>query len=60
MAICSYTSFVLLACFNMWQACWQAGIDLNELLVTFDEKISDMARRGVPKWKQQAVSEQAG
>lgn len=41
-------------------ACWQAGVDLNELMMGLQEKREDMARRGVPQWKQEMVRARAG
>lgn len=38
------------------QACWQAGVDLGELLTEFGERKKDLASRGVPKWKQETVT----
>jgi hypothetical protein len=32
-----------------------AGVDLNELQMSFQAKREDLARRGVPKWKQELV-----
>eukprot|EP00883_Tetradesmus_obliquus_P007855 jgi/Sobl393_1/18509/SZX73966.1 len=34
------------------QACWAAGVDLNELQMGFAAKKEEMARKGVAKWKQ--------
>lgn len=38
------------------QACWAAGMDLNELQMGFAAKKEEMARKGVAKWKQDMVS----
>jgi hypothetical protein len=37
------------------QACWQAGVDLNEVLVEYQKTKERMARKGVPAWKQEMV-----
>jgi hypothetical protein len=37
------------------QACWTAGVDLNELQMTYTAKKEEMARKGVAKWKQDMV-----
>lgn len=41
-------------------ACWQAGVDLNAALMGLQEKREDMARRGVPAWKQEMVRQKGG
>lgn len=38
------------------QACWTAGVDLNELQMTYQAKKEELARKGVPQWKQEMVS----
>lgn len=37
------------------QAAWQAGVELQELLMELEAKKADLARRGVPQWKQQML-----
>jgi hypothetical protein len=37
------------------QACWTAGVDLNELQMSYAAKKEEMARKGVAKWKQDMV-----
>jgi hypothetical protein len=37
------------------QACWQAGVDLNEVMVEYQKTRERMARKGVPAWKQELV-----
>lgn len=37
------------------QACWTAGVDLNELQMTYKEKKEEMTRKGVAQWKQEMV-----
>jgi molecular chaperone DnaK len=37
------------------QACWTAGVDLNELQMTYTAKKEEMAQKGVAKWKQDMV-----
>jgi hypothetical protein len=32
-----------------------SGVDLNELQMTFQSKREALAKRGVPKWKQEMV-----
>lgn len=39
------------------QACWQAGVDLGELLTEYETKKRELAERGVPGWKQELVRE---
>ena len=36
-------------------ACWQAGVDLNQAMMGLAQRREDMARRGVPSWKQETV-----
>lgn len=36
-------------------ACWQAGVDLNEAMMGLADRREDMARRGVPEWKQEML-----
>lgn len=38
------------------QACWQAGVDLNDLMVKYEEKRERMKKNKVPEWKQELVS----
>jgi hypothetical protein len=37
------------------QACWTAGVDLNQLQIDYASKREELARRGVPTWKQEMV-----
>jgi molecular chaperone DnaK len=39
------------------QACWTAGLDLNELVMAYQTKKEELARRGVAQWKQEMVSQ---
>lgn len=36
-------------------ACWQAGVDLYSVLSEAETKRQELAKRGVPEWKQEAV-----
>jgi hypothetical protein len=37
------------------QAAWQAGVELQELLMELEAKKKELQRRGVPQWKQQML-----
>eukprot|EP00878_Enallax_costatus_P032537 GHUV01035765.1.p1 GENE.GHUV01035765.1~~GHUV01035765.1.p1 ORF type:complete len:501 (+),score=142.98 GHUV01035765.1:78-1505(+) len=37
------------------QACWTAGVDLNQLQMTYQAKKEELARKGVPQWKQELL-----
>ncbi|KAF8073120.1 dnaK [Scenedesmus sp. PABB004] len=37
------------------QACWAAGVDLNELQMSLAAKKEELARKGVPQWKQELL-----
>eukprot|EP00775_Hariotina_reticulata_P011055 gene11055-11210_t len=37
------------------QACWTAGVDLNELVMAYQTKKEELARRGVAQWKQEML-----
>lgn len=37
------------------QAAWQAGVELQELLMELEAKKAELSRRGVPQWKQQML-----
>ena len=39
------------------QACWQAGVDLNQVIMDYQKAQEKMAQKGVPQWKREMVSE---